>query len=159
MGVGAAVTRWRRGGRPRRRRRERRGKGHGDGDGHGAGEDHEIIIAQDEEEENVMRVEVILERPEEPQKESKEERHLVLVKPPTLPCIFSKPYKGVEIKECSQIFYTADTFVLDDHDATKSLVLEVSNELPSLKEGVHVALPKAIDAPFVVDISKGEGIT
>ncbi|KAK9089240.1 hypothetical protein Scep_028322 [Stephania cephalantha] len=34
----------------------------------------------------------------------------------------------------------------------------VPNELPILKEGVHFVLPKAIDAPFVVDISKGEGI-
>ncbi|KAK9147858.1 hypothetical protein Scep_006615 [Stephania cephalantha] len=82
-----------------------------------------------------------------------------LVKPPTLPCIFVKPFKGVEVKEHSQIFYTADTFVLDDHDTTESFVLEVSNELPSLKEGVHVALPNAIDTPFIVDILKGEGIT
>ncbi|KAK9114563.1 hypothetical protein Syun_021360 [Stephania yunnanensis] len=46
-----------------------------------------------------------------------------------------------------------------DHDVTDSFVLEVSNELPILKEGVHAALPKYVDAPFVVDISKGEGIT
>ncbi|KAK9140677.1 hypothetical protein Scep_010358 [Stephania cephalantha] len=38
-------------------------------------------------------------------------------------------------------------------------VLKVPNELPILKEGVHVALPEAIDAPFVDDVSKGEGIT
>ncbi|KAK9092197.1 hypothetical protein Syun_027108 [Stephania yunnanensis] len=35
---------------------------------------------------------------------------------------------------------------------------EVPNELPILKEGVHTALPKYVDAPFVVDISKGEDI-
>ncbi|KAK9132258.1 hypothetical protein Scep_011786 [Stephania cephalantha] len=35
----------------------------------------------------------------------------------------------------------------------------VPNELPSIKEGVHVELAKAIDAPFVVDISKEEDIT
>ncbi|KAK9157448.1 hypothetical protein Scep_004022 [Stephania cephalantha] len=81
-----------------------------------------IVIAQDEEEEIEKEIEVISERPEEPQKESKEDQPLVLVKPPTLPCIF------------------------------------VPNELPSLKEGMHDALPKAIDAPFGVDISKGEGI-
>ncbi|KAK9108193.1 hypothetical protein Syun_024204 [Stephania yunnanensis] len=40
-----------------------------------------------------------------------------------------------------------------------SFVLEVPNELPILKEGVHAALPKYVDASFVVDISKGEGIT
>ncbi|KAK9157909.1 hypothetical protein Scep_004483 [Stephania cephalantha] len=35
------------------------------------------------------------------------------------------------------IFYTADTFVLDDPDATYSFVLEVPNELLNLKEGVR----------------------
>ncbi|KAK9157356.1 hypothetical protein Scep_003930 [Stephania cephalantha] len=71
----------------------------------------EIVIAQDEEEENEMKIEVISERREEPQKESKEDQPLVLVKPLTLSCILVKPYKGVEVKECSLIFYTADTFV------------------------------------------------
>ncbi|KAK9141007.1 hypothetical protein Scep_010688 [Stephania cephalantha] len=66
---------------------------------------------------------------------------------------------GVEVKEHSRIFYTADTFVLDDHDSIDSFVLEIPNELRTLKEGVHAALPKYVDAPFVVDISKGEGIT
>ncbi|KAK9113563.1 hypothetical protein Syun_020360 [Stephania yunnanensis] len=73
--------------------------------------------------------------------------------------ISERPCKGVDVKERSRIFYTADTFVLDDHDSTYSFVLEVPNELRTLKEGMHAALPKAIDAPFVVDISKGEGIT
>ncbi|KAK9145237.1 hypothetical protein Sjap_005140 [Stephania japonica] len=76
-------------------------------------------------------IEVISERQEEPQKE----------------------------KEHSQIFYTADTFVSDDRDATQSNVLVVPNELLSLKEGMPAKLPKAIDVPFIVDISKGEGIT
>ncbi|KAK9162910.1 hypothetical protein Syun_003812 [Stephania yunnanensis] len=58
-----------------------------------------------------------------------------------------------------EIFYTADTFVLDDPNATDSFVLEVTNELLNLKEGVHASLPKYIDAPFVVDISKREDIT
>ncbi|KAK9112600.1 hypothetical protein Scep_020119 [Stephania cephalantha] len=80
----------------------------------------EIIIAQDEKVENEMKIEVISKRPEKPQKESKEDKPLVLVKPPTLPCIFVKPFKGW-----------------------------------SLKESVHVALPKAIDAPFVL-ISRKE---
>ncbi|KAK9128255.1 hypothetical protein Syun_017052 [Stephania yunnanensis] len=45
----------------------------------------------------------------------------------------------------------------DDDEAEKEI--EVPNELRTLKEGVHDALPKYVDAPFVVDISKGEGIT
>ncbi|KAK9148242.1 hypothetical protein Scep_006999 [Stephania cephalantha] len=97
-------------------------------------------------------------QPEKPQIESKEDQPLVLVKPPTLPCTFGKPYKGVELKERSQIFYTANTFVLDDPDVTDSFVLEVPNELPNLKEGMHSSSPEYVDAPFVVNISKGEGI-
>ncbi|KAK9140808.1 hypothetical protein Scep_010489 [Stephania cephalantha] len=119
----------------------------------------DITIAQYDDDEAEKEIEVISERSEEPQKENEEDQPLVLVKPPTLPCIFVKPYTGVEVKERSWIFYTADTFVLDDHDSTDSFVLEVPNELPILKEGVHDALPKYVDAPFVVDISKGEGIT
>ncbi|KAK9101112.1 hypothetical protein Scep_024542 [Stephania cephalantha] len=119
----------------------------------------DISIAQYDDDEAEKKIEVISERSEEPQKENEEDQPLVLVKPPTLPCIFVKPYTGVEVKERSWIFYTADTFVLDDHDSTDSFVLEVPNELPILKEGVHDALPKYVDAPFVVDISKGEGIT
>ncbi|KAK9151111.1 hypothetical protein Syun_009420 [Stephania yunnanensis] len=45
----------------------------------------------------------------------------------------------------------------DDDEAEKEI--EVPNELRTLKEGMHVALPNYGDAPFVVDISKGEGIT
>ncbi|KAK9125664.1 hypothetical protein Scep_014510 [Stephania cephalantha] len=90
-----------------------------------------IVIAQDEDEENEMKIEVISERPEEPYKESKVDQSLVLVKPPTVPFIFVRPY--MEEKERSWIFYTADTFVLDDHDATDSFVLEVPNELPIMK--------------------------
>ncbi|KAK9083876.1 hypothetical protein Scep_030347 [Stephania cephalantha] len=100
-----------------------------------------IIIAQEENEENEMKIEVISERSEEPQKERKKDQPLVLVKPPTLPCIFVKPYKGVEVKERSRIFYTTDTFVLDDHDATYSFVLKVPNELQYLKEGMPISLP------------------
>ncbi|KAK9141364.1 hypothetical protein Scep_011045 [Stephania cephalantha] len=114
----------------------------------------DISIAQNDDDEAAIEIGVISERPEEPQIESKEDQPLVLVKPPTLPCIFVKPYTGVEVKERLQIFYTADTFVLDDHDMTDSFVLEVPNELPILKEGVHAALLKYIDASFVVDISK-----
>ncbi|KAK9132301.1 hypothetical protein Scep_011829 [Stephania cephalantha] len=113
-----------------------------------------------DEEEFEKEIEVISKRSEEPREKRTRKTNLsVLVKPPTLPCIFVRPCKGVDVKERSQIFYTADTFVLDDHDSTDSFVLEVPNELPILKEGVHDALPKYVDAPFVVDISKGEGIT
>ncbi|KAK9116208.1 hypothetical protein Sjap_015155 [Stephania japonica] len=119
----------------------------------------DISIAQNEAEEAEKEIDVILERPEELQKESKEDQPLVLVKPPTLPCIFVKPYKGVDIKERSQIFYATDTFVSVDDDAIDSYVLEVPDELLNLNEGMYDELPKAIDAPFVVDISKGEGIT
>ncbi|KAK9121483.1 hypothetical protein Syun_019100 [Stephania yunnanensis] len=58
-----------------------------------------------------------------------------------------------------QIFYTADTFVLDDPDTIDSFVLEVPDELLNLKEGMHASLPNYVDASFVVDISKGDGIT
>ncbi|KAK9158149.1 hypothetical protein Scep_004723 [Stephania cephalantha] len=91
--------------------------------------------------------------------ESEEEQPLVLVQPPTLPCTLATPYQGVEVRERSQIFYTADTFVLDDPDATDSFVLEVPNEFLNLKKGVHASLPKYVHAPFVIDISKGDGIT
>ncbi|KAK9168846.1 hypothetical protein Syun_000986 [Stephania yunnanensis] len=119
----------------------------------------DIFIAQNDDDEAAIEIGVISKRPKEPQIESTEDQPLVLVKPPTLPCIFVKPYTGVKVKERSQIFYTADTFVLDDHDMTDSFVLEVPNEHPILKEGVHVALPKYVDASFIVDIFKREGIT
>ncbi|KAK9098770.1 hypothetical protein Syun_025815 [Stephania yunnanensis] len=83
----------------------------------------------------------------------------VLVRPPTFPNIYGTPYKGVEVRERLQIFYTADTFVLDEPDMLDSFVLEVLDELLILKKGMHVSLPKHVDVPFVVDISKGEGIT
>ncbi|KAK9143321.1 hypothetical protein Syun_012721 [Stephania yunnanensis] len=43
--------------------------------------------------------------------------------------------------------------------SSNSFVLEVPNALPNLKEDVHVPLPGYVDAPFIVDISKREGIT
>ncbi|KAK9109984.1 hypothetical protein Sjap_018044 [Stephania japonica] len=83
----------------------------------------DISIAQNEADEAEKVIDVLLERPEEPQKRRKEDQPRVLVTPPTLPC------------------------------------LPVLDDLLNLKEGTFVELPKAIDAPFVVDISKGEGIT
>ncbi|KAK9096288.1 hypothetical protein Sjap_021785 [Stephania japonica] len=61
--------------------------------------------------------------------------------------------------ESVKIFYMADTFVSNDDDAIDSYVLEVPDELLHLKEGMYDELRKAIDASFVLDISKGEGIT
>ncbi|KAK9114555.1 hypothetical protein Syun_021352 [Stephania yunnanensis] len=61
----------------------------------------DITIAQYDDDEAEKEIEVISERSEEPQIESKEDQPLVLVKPPTLPCIIDKPYTGVEVKERS----------------------------------------------------------
>ncbi|KAK9117766.1 hypothetical protein Sjap_016713 [Stephania japonica] len=119
----------------------------------------DIIIAQNEAYEAEKEIDVILKRSEELQNESKEDQPLVLVKPPTLPCLPVKFKKWVVIKERSWIFYMADTFLSDDDDAIDSYVLEVPDELLHLKEGMYDELPKAIDASFIVDISKGEGIT
>ncbi|KAK9130006.1 hypothetical protein Sjap_010493 [Stephania japonica] len=113
-----------------------------------------ISITQNEADEAEKEIDVILERPEDPQNESKEDQPLVLVKPPTLPCLPVKFKKGVVVKERLQIFYTASTFVSDGHDLTDSYVLEVPDELLNLKEGMSAELPKDIDPPFVVDISK-----
>ncbi|KAK9151642.1 hypothetical protein Syun_009951 [Stephania yunnanensis] len=118
----------------------------------------EIVIALNEGEDE-MNIDVNSDKPEMQQIESKEDQLLVLVQPPTLLCTYGTPYKGVEVRERLQIFYTADTFVLDDPDTIDSFVLEVPDELLHLKEGMHVSLPNYVDAPFVVDISKGEGIT
>ncbi|KAK9162729.1 hypothetical protein Syun_003631 [Stephania yunnanensis] len=118
----------------------------------------EIVIALNEGE-NEMKIYVDSDKPEMQQIESKEDQHLVLVRPPTLPYTYGTPYKWVEVRERLQIFYTADTFVLDDPDTIDSFVLEVPDELLNLKEGVHASLPNYVDALFVVDISKGEGIT
>ncbi|KAK9135746.1 hypothetical protein Syun_015076 [Stephania yunnanensis] len=94
----------------------------------------DIVIALNEGEDD-MKIDVNSDKPEMPQIESEEDQLMVL------------------------IFYTADTFVLDDPDTIDSFVLEVPDELLKLKEGVHDSLPNYVDAPFVVDISKGEGIT
>ncbi|KAK9089314.1 hypothetical protein Scep_028396 [Stephania cephalantha] len=51
-------------------------------------------IAPNDDDDAALEIGVISERPEEPQIESKEDQPLVLVKPPTLPCIFVKPYTG-----------------------------------------------------------------
>ncbi|KAK9107332.1 hypothetical protein Syun_023343 [Stephania yunnanensis] len=91
-----------------------------------------IVIALNEGEDE-MKIDVDSDMSEMPQIESDENQLLVLVQPPTLPCTFGKPYKGVEVRERLQIFYTADTFVLDNPDTIDSFVLEVSDELLNLK--------------------------
>ncbi|KAK9134455.1 hypothetical protein Syun_013785 [Stephania yunnanensis] len=58
-----------------------------------------FIAPNDNDDDVVLEIGVISKRSEEPQIESKEDQPLVLVKPPTLPCIFDKPYTGVEVKE------------------------------------------------------------
>ncbi|KAK9092458.1 hypothetical protein Syun_027369 [Stephania yunnanensis] len=84
----------------------------------------EIVIALNEGKDE-MKIDVNSDKPEMPQIESEENQPLVLVQPPTLPCTFGTPYKGVEVRERLQIFYTADTFVLDEPDTIDSFVLEV----------------------------------
>ncbi|KAK9160504.1 hypothetical protein Syun_006845 [Stephania yunnanensis] len=54
----------------------------------------DITIEQNKDDEVEKEIGVIFERLEESQIESEEDQPLVLVKPPTLPCIFVKPYKG-----------------------------------------------------------------
>ncbi|KAK9099103.1 hypothetical protein Syun_026148 [Stephania yunnanensis] len=116
--------------------------------------EQEIVIALNEGEDE-MNIDVNSDKLEKPQIESEEDQLLVLVQPPTLPCTFGTPYKGVEVRERLRIFYTADNFVLDDPDTIDSFVLEVPDELLNMKEDVHASLPKYVDAPFIVDISKG----
>ncbi|KAK9162500.1 hypothetical protein Syun_003402 [Stephania yunnanensis] len=118
----------------------------------------EIVIALNEGEDE-MNIDVNSDKLKKPQIESEEDQLLVFVQPPTLTCTFGTPYKGAEVRERLKIFYTADTFALGDPDTIDSFVLEAPNELLNLKEGVHASLPKYVDAPFAVDISKGEGIT
>ncbi|KAK9169383.1 hypothetical protein Syun_001523 [Stephania yunnanensis] len=118
----------------------------------------EIVIALNEGEDE-MEIDVNSDMSDMPQIESKEDQPLVLVRPPTLPYTYCTPYKGVKVRERLQIFYTVDTFVLDNPDTIDSFVLEVLDELLNLTEGMHISLPNYVDAPFVVDISKGEGIT
>ncbi|KAK9087750.1 hypothetical protein Syun_030144 [Stephania yunnanensis] len=113
----------------------------------------EIVIALNEGE-NEMKIDVISDKPENPQIEREEDQPLVLVQPPTFPYTFITPYKGVEVREGLQIFYSVDTFVLDDPDATNSFMLEVPNELLNMTKGVHASLSKYVDVSFVVDISK-----
>ncbi|KAK9151010.1 hypothetical protein Syun_009319 [Stephania yunnanensis] len=84
----------------------------------------EIVIALNEGD-NEMNIDVNSDKPEKPQIESEKDQLLVLVQPPTLPCTFGKPYKGVKVREHLRIFYTADTFVLDDPDTIDSFVLKV----------------------------------
>ncbi|KAK9122851.1 hypothetical protein Sjap_012453 [Stephania japonica] len=113
----------------------------------------DISIAQNEANEVEKEIDVILERSEEPQKKE-QGRPTSDVGDATHPPMLVKFTKVVVIKERSQIFYTTDTFVSDDNNAIDSYVLEVPDELLHLKEFMYDELPKAIEAPFVVEISK-----
>ncbi|KAK9105033.1 hypothetical protein Scep_021877 [Stephania cephalantha] len=71
------------------------------------------------------KVDVTFERSNEPQEDRKEDQPLVLVKPHPVPCIHVEYYTGVEEKEHFEIFYTADTFVLNVLDEIECFILEV----------------------------------
>ncbi|KAK9163437.1 hypothetical protein Syun_004339 [Stephania yunnanensis] len=58
----------------------------------------EIVIALNEGEDE-MKIDVNSDKPEKSQTESEEDQHLALVQPPTLPCTFGTPSKGVEVRE------------------------------------------------------------
>ncbi|KAK9092674.1 hypothetical protein Syun_027585 [Stephania yunnanensis] len=58
----------------------------------------EIVIALNEGEDE-MNIDVNSDKPEKPQIKSEEDQLLVFVQPPTLPCTFGTPYKGVEVRE------------------------------------------------------------
>ncbi|KAK9087703.1 hypothetical protein Syun_030097 [Stephania yunnanensis] len=99
-------------------------------------------------------------KPEMQQIESKEDQPLVLVRSPTLTYTYGTPYKGVEVRERLRDLLHADTFVLDERARYDRFIrVGSSDELLNTKEGMHASLPNYVDAPFVVDISKGEGIT
>ncbi|KAK9106990.1 hypothetical protein Syun_023001 [Stephania yunnanensis] len=119
----------------------------------------EIVIALNEGEYE-MNIDVNSDKPEKTQIESEEDQPLLLVQSPTLPCTSGTPYKGVEVRERLQIFYNADTLVLDEPDTIDSFVLddpntidffvlEVPDELLNLKEGVHASSPKYVDTPAI----------
>ncbi|KAK9125465.1 hypothetical protein Scep_014311 [Stephania cephalantha] len=78
----------------------------------------DIVIAQDEEEENDMKIEVVSERSGAAEREQ------------------GRPTSGVG-------------------ETIHHLMHLFQNELPNLKDGMPISLPKYVDAPFVVDISKG----
>ncbi|KAK9125805.1 hypothetical protein Scep_014651 [Stephania cephalantha] len=59
----------------------------------------DITIAQYDDDEDEKKIKASLQRPEELQKERKEDQPLVLVKLPTFPCIFFRHHKGVEVKK------------------------------------------------------------
>ncbi|KAK9148005.1 hypothetical protein Scep_006762 [Stephania cephalantha] len=52
------------------------------------------IAPNDDDDDVVLEIGVISKRSRSRERESKEDQPLVLVKPPTLPCIFDKPYTG-----------------------------------------------------------------
>ncbi|KAK9099154.1 hypothetical protein Syun_026199 [Stephania yunnanensis] len=70
----------------------------------------EIAIALTEGEDE-MNIDVNSDKLDKPQIESEEDQLPVLVQPPTLPCTFGTPYKGVEVMESwSTEFFFDDAF-------------------------------------------------
>ncbi|KAK9166985.1 hypothetical protein Scep_002176 [Stephania cephalantha] len=59
----------------------------------------DITIAHNKDDEAEKEIGAIFKRPEDLQIKSKEYQPLVLVKPPIVPCIFVKPYKGWKLED------------------------------------------------------------
>ncbi|KAK9095748.1 hypothetical protein Sjap_021245 [Stephania japonica] len=67
-------------------------------------------------------------------------------------------YYSETTQELEVFLSVVDIIIAKDEEEENEMKIEVPNELPILKEGMHASLPKAEDAPFIVDILKGEGI-
>ncbi|KAK9122909.1 hypothetical protein Sjap_012511 [Stephania japonica] len=119
----------------------------------------EIVTAQSYDEEAEKEIEVTLTRPEELQQESKDDQSFVLVNPPTLPYIFDDFDVQVDVKERSNTFCTANTFVLNNLEIIDSYVLEVLDKLPFLNKGVSISLHNAKGESIILGYSLLEGIT
>ncbi|KAK9134065.1 hypothetical protein Scep_013593 [Stephania cephalantha] len=100
----------------------------------------EIVIVLNEGEDE-MEIDVNSNMSEKPHIESEEDQLLVLVQPPTLPYTFGTPYKGVEVRERLQIFYTADTFVLDEPRYDRFFCVGGSDELLNRKRACMLHCP------------------
>ncbi|KAK9157923.1 hypothetical protein Scep_004497 [Stephania cephalantha] len=106
-----------------------------------------------------METEVILERPYEPYEDSKENQPLVLMNPPPISCIFLEFETRMEHKGHLEVLCGVDSYVLDGQDYMETYLLEVQDELKTLKEGMPISLIKATEIPFVRDYSKLVGFT
>ncbi|KAK9118517.1 hypothetical protein Scep_016610 [Stephania cephalantha] len=100
----------------------------------------EIIIALDEEEKNEMKIKLISERSEESLIEIEEDQPLVLVKPPTLPCIFVKPYKGVEPAHAQQRLSSRYCWIASGYISVRLPVIRTSSVSSLAHQLCHAAL-------------------